>query len=34
MWAIVMRHGKVDFQWKKWSTSEQFNFGPAARFPN
>ena len=20
-----MRHGKVDFQWKKWSTSEQFN---------
>nr|WP_300808293.1 phosphoglycerate mutase family protein [uncultured Acetatifactor sp.] len=25
MRAIVMRHGKVDFQWKKWSTSEQFN---------
>jgi len=24
MRAIVMRHGKVDFQWKKWSTSEQF----------
>lgn len=20
-----MRHGKVNFQWKKWSTSEQFN---------
>ena len=25
MRVIVMRHGKVDFQWKKWSTSEQFN---------
>ena len=25
MRAIVMRHGKVDFQWKKWSTSEQFS---------
>ena len=25
MRAIVIRHGKVDFQWKKWSTSEQFN---------
>ena len=25
MRAIIIRHGKVDFQWKKWSTSEQFN---------
>lgn len=25
MRVIVIRHGKVDFQWKKWSTSEQFN---------
>ena len=25
MRATVIRHGKVDFQWKKWSTSEQFN---------
>lgn len=25
MRAIVIRHGKVDFQWKKRSTSEQFN---------
>jgi len=23
--AIIIRHGKVDFQWSKWSTSEQFN---------
>ena len=25
MRAIIIRHGKVDFQWRKWSTSEQFN---------
>lgn len=25
MRAIVIRHGKVDFQWRKWSTSKQFN---------
>ena len=25
MRAVIIRHGKVDFQWKKWSTSEQFN---------
>lgn len=25
MRAIIIRHGKVDFQWGKWSTSEQFN---------
>ncbi len=25
MRAIIIRHGKVDFQWSKWSTSEQFN---------
>ena len=25
MRATVIRHGKVDFQWKKWSTSEQFD---------
>lgn len=25
MRAIIIRHRKVDFQWKKWSTSEQFN---------
>lgn len=25
MQAIIIRHGKVDFQWRKWSTSEQFN---------
>lgn len=22
---MIIRHGKVDFQWRKWSTSEQFN---------
>ena len=25
MKAILIRHGKVDYQWKKWSTSEQFD---------
>lgn len=25
MRVIIIRHGKVDFQWRKWSTSEQFN---------
>ena len=25
MRVIIIRHGKVDFQWKKWSTSKQFN---------
>lgn len=25
MRAIIIRHGKVNFQWRKWSTSEQFN---------
>lgn len=25
MRVIIFRHGKVDFKWKKWSTSEQFN---------
>ena len=25
MRAIIIRHGKVDFRWRKWSTSEQFN---------
>jgi broad specificity phosphatase PhoE len=25
MKAIIIRHGKVDFQWRKYSTSEQFN---------
>lgn len=25
MRANIIRHGKVDFQWRKWSTSEQFN---------
>ena len=25
MRAVIIRHGKVDFQWRKWSTSEQFN---------
>ena len=24
MRAIIIRHGKVDFKWKNWSTSEQF----------
>jgi broad specificity phosphatase PhoE len=23
--AVIIRHGKVDFQWRKYSTSEQFN---------
>ena len=23
--TVIIRHGKVDFQWRKWSTSEQFN---------
>lgn len=25
MRVVVIRHGNVHFQWKKWSTSEQFN---------
>ena len=25
MRAIIIRHGEVDFQWSKWSTSGQFN---------
>lgn len=25
MRVVIIRHGKVHFQWKKWSTSEQFN---------
>lgn len=25
MKIILIRHGKVDYQWKKWSTSEQFD---------
>lgn len=25
MRVMIIRHGKVDFQWRKWSTSEQFN---------
>ena len=25
MRAIIIRHGKVDFKWKNWSTSEQFD---------
>ena len=25
MRAIIIRHGKVDFKWRKWSTSEQFD---------
>lgn len=25
MRVVIIRHGKVDFTWKKWSTSEQFN---------
>lgn len=26
MEIIIIRHGKVDYVWKKWSTSEQFNY--------
>ena len=25
MRVAIIRHGKVDFQWKKWSTSKQFD---------
>ena len=25
MRAMIIRHGKVDFQWRNWSTSIQFN---------
>ncbi len=25
MKVIIMRHGQVDFKWKAWSTSEEFN---------
>ncbi|MGN0156384.1 MAG: hypothetical protein ACI39N_03980, partial [Lachnospiraceae bacterium] len=25
MQAVIIRHGKVNFKWKTWSTSEQFN---------
>lgn len=25
MRAIIIRHGRVDFKWKNWSTSEQFD---------
>lgn len=25
MRAVIIRHGKVNFEWGKWSTSEQFN---------
>lgn len=25
MKVVIIRHGKVDFKWKTWSTSEQFN---------
>lgn len=25
MRVVIIRHGKVHFQWKKWSTSKQFN---------
>lgn len=25
MQAIIIRHGKVDFKWRNWSTSEQFD---------
>lgn len=25
MQVFIIRHGKVDFKWKTWSTSEQFN---------
>lgn len=24
MRVVIIRHGKVDFQWRRWSTSEQF----------
>lgn len=25
MQAVIIRHGKVDYHWKKWSTSKQFD---------
>ena len=25
MRVVILRHGKVDFQWRRWSTSEQFD---------
>lgn len=25
MRVVIIRHGRVDFKWKKWSTSKQFN---------